>query len=442
MAIARMMSPMGFDNGVEQADYQAAAMSAAAAVKGFFLSAADSLGLDDDLRAALSEAQREVAARVRVPMDDGSIQNFTGWRVQHNDARGPFKGGIRFHPEVTLDELRAFASLMTWKTALLDVPFGGGKGGVVVDPQLLSSRELESLSRGFFRQLLTVVGPETDIMAPDVNVDEQVMDWMADEYAQLMRKDPAIVTGKPAPNGGLAARPPATGLGAFACLDAFVRAKGERRADLRLAVQGYGAAGSHLALAAHRAGYRIVALADSKGAIVKESGLDPRAALEHKRRTGSVSDLEGAETLAPDAVIGVDCEVLAPAALSQVINEENHDEVRARVVIEVANHPVSTEVLPALDERGTEVLPDILASAGGVVVSYFEWARNRVPVDWSGVDFEALLDSRMRKTTGAVFRRAKTTGAGLRRAAYEIAVERVARAERRRGLVPRAGIAS
>lgn len=434
---------MHFDKGVEQGGYRTTARNAATAVQGFFLSAAGSLDLNDDLRTALLEPQREVTARVRVSMDDGSIQTFTGWRVQHNDARGPFKGGLRFHPNVTLDEVRAFASLMTWKTALLDVPFGGGKGGLVVDPRLLSDGELERLARGFFRQLLTMIGSETDIMAPDVNVDERIMAWMADEYAQLMHKDPAIVTGKPAPQGGLVARPRATGRGAFACLDAFVRARGERRADLRVAVQGCGSAGRHLALAAHDAGYRIVALADSKGAVVKETGLDPRVALEHKRRTGTVSDLEGAETLAPDVFIGVDCDVLALAALSRAINEENHDEVRARVVIEVANHPASTEALVGLSERGIDVVPDILASAGGVVVSYFEWAGNRAPEDWKGADFDVLLESRMRETTDTVLRRAQTTAGGLRQAAYEIAVERVAAAERQRGLMLRtAGILS
>src|ERR687891_2308410 len=207
------MSAMEFDNGVEPSGLPSTTGSADQ-VRGFFTAAADALNLDEDLRAALSVAQREVTVRVRVPMDDGSIQSFTGWRVQHNDARGPFKGGIRFHPDVSLDELRAFASLMTWKTALLDVPFGGGKGGVVADPWLLSDGELEGLARGFFRQLLAVLGPETDIMAPDMNVDERVMDWMADEYERVRRRDPAIVTGKRVKNGGLVARPRATGRGA------------------------------------------------------------------------------------------------------------------------------------------------------------------------------------------------------------------------------------
>jgi glutamate dehydrogenase/leucine dehydrogenase len=424
-----------FDKGVEPSGFSGAALSASAEVQHFLQSAADSLGLDDDLRAALSVAQREVTARMGVPMDDGSIQTFTGWRVQHNDARGPFKGGIRFHPGVSLDELRAFASLMTWKTALLDIPFGGAKAGVLADPGLLSDRELERLARGFLRQLLAVIGPETDIMAPDVNVDERVMDWMADEYARLLRWDPAIVTGKPVTKGGLIARPRATGRGAFACLDAFVRSRGGRRADLRVAVQGFGAAGRHLAIAAYDAGYRVVALADSKGVVVKDEGLDPRVVLEHKRRTGSVSDVEGAETLAPDAVIGVDCDVLAPAALSRSIDNENHDTVRARVVLEVANHPISADALRGLAQRGIEVLPDILASAGGVVVSYFEWARNRAPEEWSNSDFDAQLEARISAATTAVLERAQTTGRGLRQAAYEIAVERVAAAERRRGLI-------
>jgi glutamate dehydrogenase (NAD(P)+) len=434
------MFVMQFDNGVEPDSRSAAATSAAGAVQGFFLSAADSLGLDDDLRAVLSVAQREVTARVRVPMDDRSVQTFTGWRVQHNDARGPFKGGLRFHPGVSLDELRAFAALMTWKTALLEIPFGGGKGGILADPRLLSDGELERLARGFLRQLLAVIGPETDIMAPDVNVDERVMDWMVDEYAQLTRLDPAVVTGKPVAKGGLVARPRATGRGAFACLDALVRSRGKRRDDLRVAVQGFGAAGRHLAMAAYDAGYRVVALADSKGTVLNVMGLDPRVVLEHKRQTGSVSDVDDAETLAPDAVVGTDCDVLAPAALSETIDNENHDIVKARVVLEVANHPVSVDALEGLAQRGIEVVPDILASAGGVVVSYFEWAQNRAPEDWKGADFDALLDARMSGATASVLERAQT--GDLRQAAYEIAVERVAAAERRRGLVPETAVAS
>src|SRR5919106_2919478 len=247
------MSAMEFDNGVEPSGLPSTTDSADQ-VRGFFTAAADALNLDEDLRAALSVAQREITGRVRVLMDDGTIQSFTGWRVQHNDARGPFKGGIRFHPTVSLDELRAFASLMTWKTALLNVPFGGAKGGVGTDSWLLSDRELEGLARGFLRQFLGVVGPETDIMAPDVNVDERVMAWMADEYARLIRRNPSIVTGKPVKMGGLAARHRATGRGAFFCLDTFIRWRGERRTDVRVAVQGFGAAGSHLAIAAHDAG--------------------------------------------------------------------------------------------------------------------------------------------------------------------------------------------
>jgi glutamate dehydrogenase/leucine dehydrogenase len=412
-------------------------MSSVAEVRGFLLSAADSLCLDDDLRAALSVAQREVTARVRIQMDHGSIQTFTGWRVQHNDARGPFKGGIRFHPGVSLEELRALACLMTWKTALVDVPFGGGKGGVLADPRLLSGGELERLARGFLRELLPVIGPETDIMAPDVNVDERVMDWMADEYARVLRWDPAIVTGKPVTKGGLVVRPGATGRGGYACLDTFVRSRGGRRNDLRVAVQGFGAAGRHLAITAYDAGYRVVALADSKGAVVNETGLDPRVVLEHKRRTGSVSDVESAETLAPDAVIGVDCDALVLAALSRAIGSENHETVRARVVLEIANLPISAEALEALAQRGIEVVPDILASAGGVLVSYFEWAQNRTPEERRGADFDALLRLRMSATTTAVLERAKATEKGLRQAAYEIAVERVAAAERRRALMPR-----
>ena len=406
----------------------------------FFLRAADVLELEEHLREALSFAQREIAVQLRVPLDDGVTRVLRGWRVQHNDARGPFKGGIRFHPDVSLDEFRAFASLMTWKTALLDLPFGGGKGGVAVDSKLLSARELEAVARSFLRELVPVIGPRRDVMAPDVNTDERVMQWMVDEYAAVAGAEPAIVTGKPAAAGGLEERAPATGRGAFFCLDALAVEWGWERSSTRIAIQGYGAAGSHLALGAAAAGYRVVAVSDSKGAVANPLGLDPAAVLAHKLDAGSVADAPGGETIDAESIVEVDCDVLAPAALEEAIDEANCDRVRARTVLEVANYPVTPEASAALEERGIAVVPDILANAGGVSVSYLEWARNLglEGVSHNGVD--GYLRAARRRSTEQVVRRAEEREVSLREAGYEIGVARVAEAERRRGTPqPRAG---
>jgi glutamate dehydrogenase (NAD(P)+) len=404
----------------------------AASVGSFYSRAADALGLEDNLREALSFPQRETSVQLRLPLDDGGTKVLRGWRVQHNDARGPFKGGTRFHPDVSIDELRAFASLMTWKTALLDLPFGGGKGGIAVDTRLLSERELEQLARGFLRELLPVIGPHRDVMAPDVNTDGQVMKWMVREYAARVENEPAIVTGKPSSLGGLQARPAATGRGAFFCLEAIAEAYRLDRSTCRIAIQGFGAAGRHLALSAVAAGYRLVAVGDSKGAVANPAGLDPVALLEHKRETGSVVDAPDGETIDLDAIVGVDCEVFAPAALEEAIVQGNSDLVRARAVLEVANYPVTPAASGALEERNVAVVPDILASAGGVCVSYLEWARNIGREEIGQDEVDDRLRTMMAQATERVLHRAEERGTSLRQAAYEIAVALVTDAERRR----------
>jgi glutamate dehydrogenase (NAD(P)+) len=407
----------------------------ARSVGSFFARAADALRLEENLREALSFPQREVGLQLRLPLDDGGAKVLRGWRVQHNNARGPFKGGIRFHPDVSIDELRAFASLMTWKTALLDLPFGGGKGGIAVDARLLSERELEQLARGFLRELLPVIGPRLDVMAPDVHTDERVMGWMVDEYARLVEYDPAIVTGKPSSSGGLEARPAATGRGAFFCLETIAEAYRLGRSSCRIAIQGFGAAGRHLALSAVAAGYRLVAVGDSKGAVLNPTGLDPVLVLEHKQETGSVVDSPDSETIDLEAIVGIDCDVLAPAALEEAIDVGNCDRVRARAVLEVANYPVSPEASDALEERNIAVIPDILANAGGVCVSYLEWARNTGRENILEDEIDGRLRRTMRRSTEHVLRRAEQEGTSLRQAGYEIAVALVADAERRRGKV-------
>jgi glutamate dehydrogenase (NAD(P)+) len=408
-------------------------MGAFEAVRGFFAEAAQRLGLEPELRDILSRPQQELKVQVRVPMDDGGIAVYEGYRVQYNGARGPYKGGIRFHPQVTLDEIRSFAALMTWKTALLDVPFGGGKGGVKVDPKLLSEAELERLSRRFMDAVGLLVGPTRDVMAPDVNTDARVMGWMFDEFTRHVGHFPEVITGKPLALGGSRGREAATGRGALFCLDWIIHNEDRSARDTRIAVQGYGNAGSWFANLAHEMGYRIVAVSDSKGAIYNPDGLEPHMVSAHKKETGSVVDFYAGDTLECDEIFALDAEVLAPAALQETIVGPNVDFVKARTVLEIANHPVGPEADRALADRGVMVIPDILASAGGVVVSYLEWAQNMQHEQWREKKVNARLKEMMEDATEAVTSRAERDDVTLREAAYELAVARVAEAERARG---------
>jgi glutamate dehydrogenase (NAD(P)+) len=403
------------------------------AVMGFFNQAADRIGLDDATRRVLETPRREVAVQVRVPMDDASLEIYQGWRVQYNAARGPFKGGLRFHPQASLDEFRCFAALMTWKTALLDVPFGGAKGGVRIDPKLLSEGELQRLCRAFFAAIDMVVGPRRDIPAPDVNTGPREMAWMYDEYSRVNGDSPAVITGKPVALGGSLGRDAATGRGALLCLDRIAHHRGWTREKIRLAVEGYGNAGSWFAVLAHNLGYQVVAVSDSKGAIHNPEGLHPRAVLEHKRETGSVVGFKHADTIDGEDIVALDCEVLVPAALEESIHVDNVGRVRANLVLEVANYPTTPEADTALTSRGVTVVPDILGSAGGVTVSYLEWAQNIQSERWSEGRVNHRLQELMEAATDAVMDRAHRNAISHRAAAYEIAVERVAEAGRIRG---------
>jgi glutamate dehydrogenase (NAD(P)+) len=404
------------------------------AVRGFFSEAADRVGLDDATRTVLSSPRREVAVQVKVPRDDGTLDVFPGWRVQYNGARGPFKGGLRFHPDASLDEFRCFAALMTWKTALVDIPYGGGKGGIRVDPKLLSEGELERMCRSFVRGIAPVIGPEQDIPAPDVNTGPREMAWMTDQYSRLVGRDsPGAFTGKPVEYNGSLGRDAATGRGAVFCLDRLAQAHGWARGEIRIAVEGYGNAGSWFAILAHALGYRVVGLSDSKGAIVNPQGLDPRAVLDHKRTTGSVIGFANAETVDGEEIIAVDCDVLVPAALEESIREDNSERVRATTVLEVANYPITPKADGVLADRGVAVIPDILGSAGGVAVSYLEWVQNIQRERWTEDRVNDRLRELMEDATDGVISRADANGVSHRQAAYEIAVERVGQAERRRG---------
>ena len=403
------------------------------AVQGFFLQAADRIRLDDGTRKVLSTHRREVAVSVRVPRDDGSFDVYPGWRIQHNGARGPFKGGLRFHPNASRDEFRCFSALMTWKTALLDVPFGGAKGGVQVDPKALSIAELERLCRSFFSAIELVIGPHRDIPAPDVNTGPREMAWMYDEYSRSRGDSPAVITGKPIGLGGSLGRDAATGRGALFVLDRIARSRRWTREHIRVAVEGYGNAGAWFAQLAHQMGYRVVALSDSRGAIANPEGLVPHDVLEHKQRTGSVVGFKHGDDLDGDDLMAVECEVLAPAALERSIRTDNAERVRANLVLEIANHPVTPEGDALLHDRGVWVVPDILGSAGGVTVSYLEWVQNLQRERWTEDRVNGRLKELMESATELVLDHADEDGISLRAAAYEIAVERVAKAGRARG---------
>jgi glutamate dehydrogenase (NAD(P)+) len=403
------------------------------AVQGFFDQAADLIGLDDGARTVLSTPRREVAVQVRVQMDSGERTVFPGWRIQHNAARGPFKGGLRFHPISSLDEFRCFAALMTWKTALLDVPFGGAKGGIKVDPKALSDSEVERMCRAYIWAVEHQLGPYRDIPAPDVNTGPREMAWMYDEYSKLHGDSPAVITGKPVGLGGSLGRDAATGRGALFCLDRIAWHRGWTREKIRIAVEGYGNAGSWFAILAHQMGYRVVAVSDSKGAIVNQEGLYPADVLEHKRETGSVIDFKYGDTISGDELLGVDCEVFVPAALEEAIREDNQERIRANLVVEVANYPTTPEADQALAERGITVVPDILGSAGGVTVSYLEWAQNIQRERWSEDRVNGRLKELMEAATDITLDRANSHAVAPRTAAYEVAVERVTEAGRMRG---------
>jgi glutamate dehydrogenase (NAD(P)+) len=403
------------------------------AVQGHLEQAADRIGLDSGARKVLLTHRREVAVSVRVAMDDGSFEVYPGWRIQHNGARGPFKGGLRFHPNASLDEFRCFAALMTWKTALLDVPFGGAKGGVRVDPKALSESELERLCRSFFSAIETVVGPYRDIPAPDVNTGPREMAWMYDEYSKSRGDTPAVITGKPVGLGGSLGRDAATGRGALVALDRIARSRRWTREQIRVAVEGFGNAGSWFAQLAHGSGYRVVAVSDSRGGVLNPEGLVPREVLAHKRESGSVVDFKHADTIGGEELIAVRCEVLAPAALEESIRVDNADQVRANLVLEIANHPTTPEGDKLLHERGVWVIPDILGSAGGVTVSYLEWVQNLQRERWAEDRVNGRLRDLMEEATDLVLDRAHEAAISHRAAAYELAVERVATAGRARG---------
>ncbi|MET0555316.1 MAG: Glu/Leu/Phe/Val dehydrogenase [Vicinamibacteria bacterium] len=399
--------------------------------------AAEKMGLPDALRQVLREPRRQLTVSVPTLMDDGSVKVHTGFRVQHDTARGPAKGGIRYHAKLTLDDVKALAAAMTWKCAVVNVPFGGAKGGVACDPKKLSRGERERLTRRYASAIAPLLGPDRDVAGPDVGTDEQTMAWIVDTCAAGRGgSSPAVVTGKPQALGGSAGRADATARGVLSCVrDACANLKKPLR-GATVAVQGFGHAGSHAARLLHDEGARIVALSDSRGGAYSSRGLDPRQVAEHKQRTGSVVGWKGAERITNDELIEVKCDVLVPAALEHQITLRNASRVRARVVAEAANGPTTPAADRVLREHGVLVVPDILCSAGGVTVSYFEWAQNLQASSWDEPHVHRELEKVMKRAYQEVAETGRRHKTDLRTAAYVLAIGRVAEATRLRGLFP------
>lgn len=405
------------------------------AVNYFFGRAADHIGLSDELRDVLTSSYRELTVQVPVRLDDGTLQVFTGYRIQHNGARGPYKGGIRYHPDADIDEVRALASLMTWKTAVVDIPYGGAKGGVQCDPTTMSLGEKQRLTRRFTGAISYVLGVNRDIPAPDVNTDGQTMAWMMDAYSGRYGYTPAIVTGKPVELGGSYGRDAATGRGVVYCLEEAARDYRIELEGATVAIQGFGNVGSWAARLIGELGCRVVAVTDVKGGVHRADGLHVPALWDWAQETGSVVGFSGAEEISNAELLELDVDVLIPAALDRVINEGNADRIKARVVLEAANHPVTPAADDLLQEKGVIVVPDILANAGGVTVSYFEWAQNIQQFRWEEDHVNAELKKTMSRAWTSVYERATLDEIPLRLAAFAIAVAKVERADVLRGYI-------
>jgi len=399
--------------------------------------AAEKLQLDPQVHAFLREPMRTLEVHFPVRMDDGSVKTFTGFRVQYNDARGPTKGGLRFHPEETLDTVKALAAWMTWKCAVVDVPYGGGKGGVVCNPKELSQGELERISRGFVRALGRFIGPEVDVPAPDVYTTPQIMAWMMDEYSAIVGYNaPGVITGKPIPLGGSLGRGDATARGAVYCVIEAAKVLGMDLKGASVAIQGYGNAGYHCGtLMQALTGSKIVAMTDSRGGVYDANGVDPEAVFQHKRNTGSVSGFNGLRSITNDEILELDVDVLIPAAIENVITGKNAAAVQARVIAEAANGPTTPEADEILRKNGKYVIPDFLCNAGGVTVSYFEWVQNVSGFYWKLEDVHARLEERMVKAFHETHEMAEKHNVDNRTAAYMVSVQRVAEAMRLRGWV-------
>lgn len=397
---------------------------------------ATQMHLDPLLLAELEEPDRIITTYVPIKRENGKIETFTGYRVQHNNVLGPYKGGIRYHPHVFLDEVKALAFWMTIKCAVINVPFGGGKGGITIDPKTLSEKELETLTRTFTKKLFPVLGPTIDVPAPDVNTNAKIMGWLVDEYSKIAgKKSPAVVTGKPMEEGGSLGRTEATGLGGYYVLMHALRKLGKNPKGMTAAVQGFGNVGYHIAHFLHQEGMRIIAVSDSKEGILVEKGLNPKKTLDCKKEkgmlsgcycVGSVCDMKNGRRISNQDLLTLPVDVLVPAALENVITESNAASIKAKIILELANGPVTNGADDILEKKSIMIIPDMLANAGGVCVSYFEWEQNMNDLSWTKETVYTKLKQIMEQAVDDVFRmRQKAHISSLRDAVYVVALDRI-----------------
>ena len=434
----RATQPESAGNGAatdKSAPARHAEMSNLDIVRHYFDRAVERLELPDDIRTVFWTPYREVTVQIPVKLSDGKVHTFSGYRIQHNGARGPYKGGIRYHPEVDVDEVRALASLMTWKTAVANIPFGGAKGGVNVPAERLNRSELQAITRSFMDKIQKVLGPTRDIPAPDVNTDAQVMAWMMDEYGKLHGHTPAICTGKPIALEGSYGREQATGRGCIYMFREAAPQLGLTPADCTFVVQGYGNVGSWAARILQQLGAKMIGVSDATGAIHGEAGIDADELVHHLREGGKLTEFPGAEVISPDDLLAIECDVLIPAALGGMIHEGNADRINTKMMIEGANSPTTPAADEILQEKGVHVIPDVMANAGGVVCSYFEWVQNLQHFRWSEREVNDKLGGVMRRAYRDVDARSKEERISLREGAYLVGIERVVEASRTRGYV-------
>ncbi|MBS7608900.1 MAG: Glu/Leu/Phe/Val dehydrogenase [Candidatus Bathyarchaeia archaeon] len=399
--------------------------------------AAEKLELDPGLHEMLKYPKRTLMVSVSIKMDDGSIKTFLGCRVQHNDARGPFKGGIRYHPNVTLDEVTALAMWMTWKCAVVDIPYGGAKGGVCCNPKEMSKGELERLTRRYTSLILDLIGPYRDVPAPDVYTDAQTMAWIMDTYSQFKGYSvPECVTGKPLSVGGSEGRAEATSLGVMFCVREAAKILGFKMNEARVVIQGFGSVGWNAAKIAYDWGCKIIGVSDSSGGIYCKDGLNPYKVYEHKAKTGSVLNFDGCRNITNEELLELECDVLVPAALENQITKANADKIKAKIVAEGANGPTTPEADKVLNEKGVFLIPDILANSGGVTVSYFEWVQNLTREHWTLEEVKQKLERKMVKAFNDVYKTSKNEEEPMRTAALMLGVGRVAEAIKTLGLWP------
>jgi glutamate dehydrogenase (NAD(P)+) len=397
--------------------------------------AARKLNLDEGLWRVLRYPSREIIVHFPVSMDDGRIEMFTGYRVLHSQARGPGKGGIRYAPDVTLDEVRALASWMTWKCAVVNIPFGGAKGGVICDPKKMSQGELERMTRRYTAEIIEFIGPEKDVPAPDVNTNEQTMAWIMDTYSMHMRQTvTAVVTGKPLNIGGSRGRKEATGRGIALVCDEALKYLGMQREGCRVIVQGFGNVGSNAARLMHERGYKVIGIAEWDGGLFNPNGIDIGSLIEHRLRNGSVLGFRGAEPVPSAELITMECEILIPAATENVITSRNAERIKARIVCEGANGPTTAVADEILADKKVFIIPDILANAGGVTASYFEWVQDRQGYFWKESEVNERMEGILRESFDDVTRYAEAHGVNNRIAAYMLSIDRVAFTIKQRGI--------